>query len=62
MIPSYKIDEKILKNIIKNNTLCTNNNETLELVAFYKSKQTSQLIMTNGGLSTHLPERRLSAS
>ena len=47
MSPSYKIDEKILKNIVKNNTLCTDDNEKLELVIYYKSKLTSQLIMTN---------------
>ena len=47
MSPSYKIDEKIFKNIVKNNTLCTDDNEKLELVIYYKSKLTSQLIMTN---------------
>ena len=35
--PSYKIYEKNLKNIIKNNTLCSDDNKKLELIVFYKS-------------------------
>ena len=44
MSPSYKTDEKILMNIVKNNTRCT---DKLELVIYYKIKLTSQLIMSN---------------
>ena len=47
MSPSYKIDEKILMNKVKNNTRCTDDNDKLELVIYYKSKLTSQLIMSN---------------
>ena len=45
--PSYKIYERILNNIVKNNTRCTDDNDKLELVVYYKSKLTSQLIKTN---------------
>ena len=42
MSPSYKIDEKISENIVKNNTLCTDDNDKLELVIYYKNKITSK--------------------
>ena len=43
MTSSYKIDEKVLKNIIK----CTNENESIKLNIYYKNRKVSNLVMKN---------------
>ena len=44
---SYKIDKKILKNIVNNNSYCTDENVKLEHIIWYRSKLTYKLVMTN---------------
>ena len=44
---NYKTDEKILKNIITSNTLCTDPNSRLNLIIYYKNGKTSNLVMKN---------------
>ena len=47
MSASYKLDESIIKNIVRNNTLMVNDNEKLDFVVYYKSPRTKQLIIKN---------------
>ena len=47
MSASYKLDERINKNIVRNNTLMVNDNEKFDFVVYYKSSRTKQLIMKN---------------
>ena len=47
MTSSYKIDEKVLKNIIKQNIKCTNENESIKLNIYYKNRKVSNLVMKN---------------
>ena len=47
MSASYKLDESIIKNIVRNNTLMVNDNEKFDFVVYYKSLRTKQLIMKN---------------
>ena len=47
MSASYKLDERIIKNIVRNNTLMVNDNEKFDFVVYYKSPSTKQLIMKN---------------
>ena len=47
MTSSYKIDEKVLKNIIKQNITRTNENEGIILNIYYKNRKVSNLVMKN---------------
>ena len=47
MSTAYKIDERIIRNIIEQNTRVVNNNYKLDLIICYKNPKTAQLIMTN---------------
>ena len=47
MNSNYKIDERVLKSIIKSNTRCTNENDKIKLIIYYKNQRTSNLIMKN---------------
>ena len=47
MSTSYKIDEQIIRNVIKDNIRVTNNNDKLDVIIYYKSPKTAQLIMKN---------------
>ena len=51
---NYKLDERILKNIISDNTTSTQPDNKINLVIYYKNKQSSSLIMKNN-LSPPLP-------
>ena len=44
MTSTYKIDEKVLKNIIKQNIKCTNENESIKLNIYYKNRKVSNLV------------------
>ena len=44
---SYKIDERIMKDLIYNNVKCTNENEKLKLIIYYSSSATASLISKN---------------
>ena len=50
MSASYKLDVRIIKNIVRNNTLMVNDNEKLDFVVYYKSPRTKQLIMKNNSV------------
>ena len=54
MTSSYKIDEKVLKNIIKQNIKCTNENESIKLNIYYKNGKVSNLVMKNSPNTTKL--------
>ena len=47
MSTAYKIAERIIRNIIEQNTRVVNNNDKLDLIIYYKNPKTAQLIMTN---------------
>ena len=47
MYLNYKIEERVIKKIIYDNTKCTSPNNILDLIFYYKNKNTSQLIMKN---------------
>ena len=47
MTSRFKIDEKVLKNIIKQNIKCTNENESIKLNIYYKNRKVSNLVMKN---------------
>ena len=47
MSTAHKIDERIIRNIIDQNTRVVNNNDKLDLIIYYKNPKTAQLIMTN---------------
>ena len=47
MSSAYKIDERIIRNIIDQNTRVVNNNDKLDLLIYYKNPKTAQLIMAN---------------
>ena len=44
---SYKTDERIIRNIVRNNINITNDNDYLNLIIYYKSPKTAQLVMKN---------------
>jgi hypothetical protein len=47
MSTGYKTDEKVLKQIIKNNINCNNSRDKLQLSIYYKNSRTSSLVMKN---------------
>ena len=47
MSASYKLYEKIINNIVTNNTSTTDDKEKLSFIIYYKSPKTKQLIMRN---------------
>ena len=47
---NYKIEERIIKNIVYNNTKCNNEKSKLNLIFFYKNRKTSSLVMNNNVL------------
>ena len=44
---NYKIDERIIKEIVYNNTKCTKSSEKLNLVIYYRSNTVTNLVMKN---------------
>lgn len=47
MSPAYKLDERVMENIIKRNVKCINSRDKLNLIIYYKNPKTSNLIMKN---------------
>lgn len=47
MHANYKIDERIIKELIYNNTNTNNNNKKLQLIIYYRNNKTSSLVMKN---------------
>ena len=47
MGPSYKVDEKVVKEIIRENVTCIDPTDNLRLTIFYKSCKTSDLLIRN---------------
>lgn len=45
--PNYKTEERVIKNIILNNTECQKVDHKLQVVVYYKNKKTSNLVMKN---------------
>ena len=50
---NYKIEERVIKDIVYSNVKCTDPNNRLNLIVYYKNMKTSQLIMKNN-LAPHL--------
>ena len=48
--PTYKIEEKIIKNIVYNNTKCIKSNQKINLIIYYRNMRTSNLVMKNSTL------------
>ena len=46
MCDVYKVDERVLKNIISRNVICTNHNELI-IIIYYKNRKTSNFVMNN---------------
>ena len=44
---NYKMDERVLKSIVRNNVKCTKENEKLRILIYYKNLKTTNLIMKN---------------
>ena len=44
---NYKVDERIIKEIVYNNTKCRNDSENLKLVIYYKSTTITNLVLKN---------------
>ena len=47
MHSNYKIDENVLKEMVSNNTICTNPNDRLKSIIYYKNKKSSNLVIKN---------------
>ena len=44
---NYKIEERVIKDIIYNNVKCVNPNNRLDLIIYYRNNKTSNLVMKN---------------
>ena len=42
-----KIDERVIKNIVSRNVQCSNANDRLNLIIYYKNKKSKQLVIKN---------------
>ena len=47
MTPAYKTDERVIKDIITRNTTCTNPQDKLDIIIYYKNPKVSNLFMKN---------------
>ena len=47
MSTCYKINERIIRNVIKENIIVTDHNDKLDVIVYYKSPKTAQLKMKN---------------
>ena len=47
MHSNYRLDERIIKDIVLKNTKCNNPNKKLNFITYYKNPKTSNLIMKN---------------
>ena len=45
--PNYKTEERILSNIVHNNTKCTDSDKELKIIFYYKNKKNTNLVMKN---------------
>ena len=51
MSDAYKVDERVLQDIISDCVRCTNPNDRLKIQIYYKNKKTHELVMRNNTLS-----------
>ena len=47
MSTAYKVDERVLRNIINSNVSCINKDTKIQLITYYNSRKVSNLIMSN---------------
>ena len=47
MSTSHKINERIIRNVIKDNIRVTDNNDKLDIIIYCKSSKTAQLLIKN---------------
>ena len=53
MSPAYKVDERVLKSIVSRNVKCLLPEDRVNVVIYYKSARTSNLIMRNNLNAAH---------
>ena len=58
MTKANKIDERVIKNIVSRNVQCSNVNDRLNLIIYYKNKKSKQLVIKSWW-ETSLGERDL---
>ena len=44
---NYKLEERIIKNIIMKNTKCIDENEKLQIIFYYRNRKTANLVIKN---------------
>ena len=47
MSTAYKVDERVIRDIIQNNVICINTADQLRLTIYYQNRKTSQLLIRN---------------
>ena len=47
MHKNYKLDERVLKELIKNNTQCVDENSNINIIIYYKNWKTCNLVLKN---------------
>ena len=55
MSTQYRMEEKAIRDIIRKNVKPTSPNQTIDLIIYYKTKKTSQLIMRNNTTAKPAP-------
>ena len=50
---NYKLDERVIRDIIRENTYCKDANQELKLIVYYTNKKTFNLVMKNNLMSKH---------
>jgi hypothetical protein len=58
MSSNYKVDERVLTSIFKDKVKCINENETLKLNIYYKTRKTRNMLLRNNANATQDPMRR----
>ena len=44
---NYKIEERVIKNLVMNNTKCVDENSKLKVIFYYQNKRTHNLVLKN---------------
>ena len=52
---NYKLDERIIKNIIMKNTKCIDENEKTQIIFYYRNRKTANLVIKNSPKNSSRP-------
>lgn len=52
---NYKLDERVIREIVTTNTKCNADNQEVKLIIYYKNKKSQNLIMKNNLTSNPSP-------